>query len=132
MERFLSLELGRLCFLISKPLHKISNSSVSISIPPMKHEFSTGFLEKDDPSAMDTKASEKAATEELSKVLLDPPTNCCMSGCSNCVWITYAENLAKLSIDGGSQAKKMIEQNVNDPCLKAFLLTELRMRQHQS
>lgn len=127
MERFLGSEPRRLFFLISQQLHKVSST-----ISPKSSEFSTGFVNKDDQSANSnhTEAKEKAATEELSKVLLDPPTNCCMSGCSNCVWITYAENLAKLSVDGGSQAKRMIEQNVTDPCLKAFLLTELRMRQH--
>lgn len=111
----MGLESHRLCFLIFNQLHKIS-------ISQMKHHFST--VGKDDRPV----SLKKAATEELSKVLLDQPTNCCMSGCSNCVWIAYAENLAKLSIDGGSQAVKIIEQNVTDPCLKAFLLTELRMR----
>lgn len=51
-----------------------------------------------------------------------------MSGCSNCVWIAYAEELAKLSRDGGEQARLAIEKNVTDPSLKAFLLTEIRMK----
>jgi len=89
--------------------------------------FSTGSLKEVNPLPA-TKKTAQSATKELTKVLLDPPTNCCMSGCSNCVWIAYAENLAKLSVEGGEQAIKIIEQHVSDPCLKAFLLTELRMR----
>lgn len=89
--------------------------------------FSTKDVKEVDPLP-DTKKAAQIATKELTKVLLDPPTNCCMSGCSNCVWIAYAENLAKLSVDGGEQAKKIIEQHVSDPCLKAFLLTELKMQ----
>lgn len=125
MERLLSWEFRRLCILICKHLHNNSHVYSQRYLP-----YCTGELEKANTSivAKISKASEEAATQELSKVLLEPPTNCCMSGCSNCVWITYAEDLAKLCQDGGEQAKKMIEQNVSDPCLKAFLLTELRMK----
>uniref|UniRef100_A0A0A9WS28 Uncharacterized protein C17orf90 n=1 Tax=Lygus hesperus TaxID=30085 RepID=A0A0A9WS28_LYGHE len=58
--------------------------------------------------------------------LPDEPTNCCMSGCANCVWIKYAEDLVK-QFDGGSDlARKMILDKVEDPNMKSFLEMELR------
>ena len=57
----------------------------------------------------------------------DPPTTCCMSGCPTCVWIEYAEELAKYYSDGGDQAKKEIAK-IKDPMLKAFLQMELKTR----
>ena len=66
--------------------------------------------------------------EELAALLLEPPTSCCGSACNNCVWIAYAEDLSKLCKDGGNQARELIEKNVSDPNLKAFLLTELKFK----
>lgn len=87
------------------------------------------FSKKEDENVnKKNKETEENKMKEIEEVLLEPPTNCCMSGCSNCVWISYAENLANLTKDGGEQAMKLIEKNVKDPSLKAFLLTELRMR----
>lgn len=63
---------------------------------------------------------------ELPPDLLEPPTNCCMSGCGNCVLIEYAEKLTKHFKDGGEKAQKIILEKIDDPNMKAFLLTELR------
>ncbi|KAF6214386.1 hypothetical protein GE061_009126 [Apolygus lucorum] len=61
-----------------------------------------------------------------SRQLPEEPTNCCMSGCANCVWIKYAEDLIK-QFDGGSDlARKMILEKVEDPNMRAFLEMELR------
>jgi len=46
-----------------------------------------------------------------------------MSGCSNCVWIDYAEEMGKLYRDGGDRAREMINKEVTDPSLKAFMLS---------
>jgi len=56
----------------------------------------------------------------------EPPVECCMSGCANCVWIQYAEELKGYYSDGqGSQmAKEAIEQ-IDNPGLKMFLKLEL-------
>lgn len=62
-------------------------------------------------------------------VLPEVPTICCMSGCANCVWIDYAEQLARCYGDGGSRAREIIDQYVTDPGLKAFLELELKSRQ---
>lgn len=131
MERLLaSGDCRRLCSLISHQCRiRISKVFTSSS----KNTFSSEAPKKVDlssnPKSADSTKAGPSATQELAKVLLDPPTSCCMSGCSNCVWIVYAENLAKLTKDGGEQARKLIEKNVTDPSLKAFLLTELKMRQ---
>lgn len=53
------------------------------------------------------------------------PNNCCMSGCANCVWIAYAQEVSKLLGDGGEAAKERIMKKVQDPNLRAFLLLEL-------
>lgn len=55
----------------------------------------------------------------------EPPDNCCMSGCANCVWIHYAEDLAKIYNDGGKKAKEQIERLVTDTSLRMFLRLQL-------
>ena len=63
--------------------------------------------------------------EEEDLELPPPPTDCCMSGCVNCVWVLYAEELAQIYQDGGEAAEKVLEA-VEDPSLKIFLSLELR------
>ena len=48
-----------------------------------------------------------------------------MSGCANCVWIEYAQELAVLYKDGGKAAEKVMK-TIKDPSLKIFLSLELR------
>lgn len=57
-----------------------------------------------------------------------PPTTCCMSGCHNCVWIEYADCLAEHYRDGGVEACRMIEKEIEDPSLRAFILMEVRLK----
>ncbi|XP_063240988.1 oxidoreductase-like domain-containing protein 1 isoform X1 [Bacillus rossius redtenbacheri] len=65
-------------------------------------------------------------TEEPELELPEEPTNCCMSGCTNCVWIAYAERLGQVFRDGGRRARETVLSRVSDPSMRAFLLTELR------
>ncbi|PSN36847.1 Oxidoreductase-like domain-containing protein 1 [Blattella germanica] len=58
--------------------------------------------------------------------LPEEPTTCCMSGCANCVWIEYAEELSKIYEDGGEKAKEIILSKVTDPNTRAFLMMELK------
>lgn len=55
----------------------------------------------------------------------EPPVDCCMSGCANCVWIMYANELKKYyEKDGNERAKREIEK-IENPSLKMFLKLEL-------
>lgn len=49
-----------------------------------------------------------------------------MSGCANCVWIQYADELSEKLLDGTKQARQIIMKEVQDPNMRAFLEMELR------
>lgn len=58
----------------------------------------------------------------------EPPVDCCMSGCANCLWIQYAEDLKDYFSEAESEAilKKAIEE-VDHPGLKWFLKVEMKL-----
>ncbi|XP_068510914.1 oxidoreductase-like domain-containing protein 1 [Anas acuta] len=59
---------------------------------------------------------------------LEPPSNCCMSGCANCVWIQHVERLLRHYGDGGERALEAVERHVQDESIKMLLRTEIRLR----
>lgn len=59
--------------------------------------------------------------------LPSPPTDCCECGCYNCVWIGYAESLAKTYQDSRKASQEVLNQ-IEDPSLKAFIQLELKER----
>jgi len=52
------------------------------------------------------------------------PTNCCMSGCANCVYIEYAVDMANHFKDTGMAALEVIDK-IQDETLKTFLKMEI-------
>ena len=59
----------------------------------------------------------------------EEPTTCCMSGCANCVWIEYAENIKNVLGDSDSKkiAQKILDK-IQDPNMKAFLSMEFKSK----
>lgn len=76
-------------------------------------------------------SEEKEKNEDNSVSSIDDltePTNCCMSGCANCVWIQYAEKLSAVLEESEVDVQKLIIDKVQDPNMKAFLSMELRFK----
>lgn len=58
-----------------------------------------------------------------------PPTppgaeDCCKSGCSNCVWLEYAEKLVDYYKDGGVKAQEAVAK-IPEPMVREFVRLEL-------
>uniref|UniRef100_A0A224YF01 Protein containing Oxidored-like domain n=1 Tax=Rhipicephalus zambeziensis TaxID=60191 RepID=A0A224YF01_9ACAR len=49
---------------------------------------------------------------------------CCGTGCSNCVWLVYAEDLVDYYKDGGAKAAEEVAK-IPDPNVRQFVKTEL-------
>jgi len=61
------------------------------------------------------------------------PSTCCMSGCANCVWLDYAEEMVNFYEQRGEQMDfpsllRDVEKNIDDPMIKAFITMELKSK----
>ncbi|XP_021194650.2 oxidoreductase-like domain-containing protein 1 [Helicoverpa armigera] len=77
--------------------------------------------------------AEDEKEKELQRIAKDasidePPTACCQSGCSNCVFIVWAEALSSKMQNVGPEVSEKILSMVEDPSMKAYLEMELRLR----
>ncbi|XP_017052793.1 oxidoreductase-like domain-containing protein 1 isoform X2 [Drosophila ficusphila] len=78
------------------------------------------------------KVKSSKGRKRLRDIELPPePTTCCMSGCANCVWLDYAQTLAKLLGDNDEEAREIVLSKITDPNLKMFLSLELRQMARQ-
>lgn len=50
-----------------------------------------------------------------------------MSGCANCVWIQYAEEVTSQLRGGSDAVREIIMKEVQDTNMRSFLEMELRM-----
>lgn len=75
-------------------------------------------------SSRDDSAGDADGDEQV--VLPDYPTDCCGSGCVNCVWVRWAEQVcSQYSQQGPSLARAKILPHITDPSLKMFITMEL-------
>uniref|UniRef100_A0A1B6MMX1 Oxidoreductase-like domain-containing protein n=1 Tax=Graphocephala atropunctata TaxID=36148 RepID=A0A1B6MMX1_9HEMI len=102
------------------------NGSLLKVYGPKRFLRSTTPLCRMSSGSSDATQSPTTATTGQTATIPEEPTTCCMSGCANCVWIDYANQLCKIFNDDGEKSKEIILSKVTDPNMKAFLLMELK------
>jgi len=108
--------------------------------PPAAGGINRNMVTKSVKMNLETGNSDSGRTEKVSEGnsdstsdgddLLTPPTNCCMSGCPNCVWIEYVERLTNHYSDP-SLGREKIREDINsipDANIRALLIMELKFR----
>lgn len=60
---------------------------------------------------------------------LIPPTTCCMSNCANCVWFTFAEEIAQKYPNASMEViDDVLKKYIDDKSFREFLEFEIKMR----
>lgn len=111
----------------------ISNNSHVLQFEPLLSNYNIKLIHRVFSTVDDCGGDNKEGSSNNEKCediqIPEPPTSCCMSGCDNCVWIEYAEELSKLFKDEGERSRKIIMEKVTDENMKAFLNMELSFLQ---
>jgi len=81
-------------------------------------------------STQDGSLNQETSTQDGPPTL---PNTCCMSGCANCVWLDYAEEVVRFYEDRGEQMDfasllREVDRNIDDPMIKAFITMELKSK----
>lgn len=112
---------------LSAKLYPTTRTTTQFYLPTSR-PFSTNSTSVSPPPTPSTQGHCLPSTHTDSEsdiTIPEPPNNCCMSGCANCVWITYAQELAQIYKDSGRAAESVMNA-IDDPSLKVFLNLELR------
>nr|XP_050030005.1 oxidoreductase-like domain-containing protein 1 [Dermacentor andersoni] len=139
----LKLATGVLVETVASSSHRAASSTAGLRPRPVvgrarsRHIYSDCRNDDDDPKAANrSTTSAVAASERKSRgegsangSAAEPPAppekdQCCGSGCSNCVWLEYAEDLVEFYKDGGARAAEAVA-NIPDPNVRQFVKTEL-------
>lgn len=89
---------------------------------PSKETSNVNRRENSNPGS---EAKRLKSEPESSNELPEEPTDCCMSGCANCVWIQYAEELKSKFCSSDKELCEIIMNKISDPNMKMFLSMEL-------
>ncbi|GBP78891.1 Oxidoreductase-like domain-containing protein 1 [Eumeta japonica] len=106
---------------------------LNITPTQTKPRLCSRFLKYKRRNYCDKIPSENEKELELARIAKEasidcPPTMCCQSGCSNCVFIVWAEALTKKMEKAGPEIAEKVLQQVDDPSMRAYLELELRVR----
>lgn len=74
-----------------------------------------------------------AGAGERLPALPEAPTNCCMSGCPNCVWLEYADQVASVFKNRSEEVDleevlREIDEQIKDPMIKSFIKMEINCK----
>ena len=107
----------------------IINSNTNSSSNTANHDSNNS--KNTSPTVDNNQANKDLYTNSLTGVVgppeCPPDGLCCNSGCNNCVWLVYADELLEYFKDGGEKAMEGLK-GVPNADVREFLKMELRMK----